>query len=218
MVEKSSCRVTTATHVRGVSIACEPGPCAGLHTNLDLCLGDIERQIAEDNLAAGVGAAAGDNDGGLVAVGGGDHRGILGTSTDGGSLGAGTAATATLASALAGTAGSGTLGASGDDLLEGCTRDKKKQKKMRTRVRGVCPQEPFGGRSIASSVGGCSSKCEHAVLRVKVERETDQAEESSVDETRACHYRRICRDACTSLPRGVPCTASFGEGMWQSQR
>ncbi len=89
-------------------------------TNLDLGLGDIERQVAENDLAAGVGASARNDNGRLVAVRGGNDCGVLGTTADSSSLGAGTTATSSTSSTLVGAASTGLLGASRDDLVESC--------------------------------------------------------------------------------------------------
>lgn len=62
-----------------------------MSTNLDLGFSNIQGQITENDLAASVGGATG-NDEGLVSVGSRDDSGGLGSATNGTSLGTGSTA------------------------------------------------------------------------------------------------------------------------------
>lgn len=97
----------------------------GRETNLDLGLGDIERQVAEDDLAACVAASAGDDNGRLVAVRGCNHGSVLSAAADSGSLGARSRAATTATTTLAVATGGGLLRAFGHDLVEGCVSQSK---------------------------------------------------------------------------------------------
>ena len=109
-------------------------------------LGHIKRQVAENDFAAGIVASARNDDGRLVAVRGGDHSGVLSTSTDGGCLGAGSVtATTSTASSLVSTTGSGLLRSVGDDLRESCklvNMKKKDETQGSTAEEGQCVSNP----------------------------------------------------------------------------
>lgn len=99
-----------------------------MNTNLDLSFGNVERQVAENNLATSIGASTRDDDGRLVAVRSSNYGGVLSASTNSGGLGTRAAATTSTSTSLVVPAGSGLLGAIGNDLVEGCESKRMEQK------------------------------------------------------------------------------------------